>query len=261
MSYILDALKKSQVAREQGDSGKATDVYVQALGTLRRSRTLLWVGLGLLVLNFAAFAAWFAYTRQSTTPEPALARAQPAPLPALPPAPLSPLVSAPSAINQPERIPEPQPLAEAAVNDPMPAHLALTDPGLRNDRGQHAETARTRDRLPVQAISDKSAKVHQDNAQLIQESDKAASAPAGSAWENTKMLWYAELDESMRQRFPNLKLDVHVYAEPANERFVFIEMTKFREGDTTPSGLHVDKIESDGVILSHAGTHFRLPAQ
>jgi len=58
---------------------------------------------------------------------------------------------------------------------------------------------------------------------------------------------------------PTLSLDVHVYGDSSSERFVFINMRKYREGDITEEGLSVDSIDIKGVILSLDGEQFRLP--
>ncbi|VAW84129.1 hypothetical protein MNBD_GAMMA16-744 [hydrothermal vent metagenome] len=58
---------------------------------------------------------------------------------------------------------------------------------------------------------------------------------------------------------PELSLDVHVYGDSSNERFVFINMRKYREGNITDEGLSVDSIDIKGVILSIDGEQFRLP--
>jgi general secretion pathway protein B len=59
-------------------------------------------------------------------------------------------------------------------------------------------------------------------------------------------------------RLPELKLDLHVYAENPAERFVFINMRKLREGETLPEGVHVDAITPRGAVLSFRGTKFSL---
>ncbi len=57
---------------------------------------------------------------------------------------------------------------------------------------------------------------------------------------------------------PNLKLDLHVYAENPDERFVFINMRKLREGDSLPEGVRVDAVTPQGADLSYRGTRFTL---
>jgi general secretion pathway protein B len=55
-----------------------------------------------------------------------------------------------------------------------------------------------------------------------------------------------------------LHLDIHVFhAEPA-QRFVFINMKKYREGERLTEGPIVEEITNDGVVLNHRGSRFTL---
>jgi general secretion pathway protein B len=58
---------------------------------------------------------------------------------------------------------------------------------------------------------------------------------------------------------PSLHLDLHVFAQRPQNRFVMINMHRLQEGDTLPSGVQVESIRPDGVVLSYHGTRFLLP--
>jgi hypothetical protein len=60
---------------------------------------------------------------------------------------------------------------------------------------------------------------------------------------------------------PELHLDIHVYAQRAADRFVFINMRQYREGGQTPEGVIVERITRDGAVLNHHGLRFFLPRQ
>ena len=68
------------------------------------------------------------------------------------------------------------------------------------------------------------------------------------------------VDEVLAQgnAVPDLRLDLHVYAQNPAERFVFINMRKLREGDASPEGVRVDEITPNGVELSYRGKRFAL---
>jgi len=57
---------------------------------------------------------------------------------------------------------------------------------------------------------------------------------------------------------PPLHLDIHVYSEQPAERFVFVNMNKYREGDTLSEGPVVDAITDAGVVLVHQRRSFIL---
>jgi general secretion pathway protein B len=63
------------------------------------------------------------------------------------------------------------------------------------------------------------------------------------------------------QALPELHLDVHVYATKAGDRFVYINMRKYHEGNSLPEGLVVEHIRRDGVVLNYQGLRFILPRQ
>lgn len=60
---------------------------------------------------------------------------------------------------------------------------------------------------------------------------------------------------------PEMHLDIHVYSEQPEERFVFINMAKHRERSQLAEGPVVAEITPAGVILEHQGTRFLLPRE
>jgi hypothetical protein len=58
---------------------------------------------------------------------------------------------------------------------------------------------------------------------------------------------------------PPIRLDLHVYAAKAEDRFALINMHKLHEGDNLPEGVHVESITPDGAVLSKDGQRFFLP--
>jgi general secretion pathway protein B len=60
---------------------------------------------------------------------------------------------------------------------------------------------------------------------------------------------------------PDMKLDIHVYSAKPAERFVFVNMRKYVEGQSLAEGPVVERITPDGAILNQHGTRFLLPRQ
>ncbi|MGI9199768.1 MAG: general secretion pathway protein GspB, partial [Woeseiaceae bacterium] len=58
-----------------------------------------------------------------------------------------------------------------------------------------------------------------------------------------------------------MHLDIHVYSEVPQDRFVFINMNKHREGSKTAEGPVVREIRTDGVVLEYQGRVFLLPRE
>jgi len=58
---------------------------------------------------------------------------------------------------------------------------------------------------------------------------------------------------------PALHVDIHVFGESPEDRFVFINMNKHVEGSRLAEGPIVEEITTDGVVLNYNGTLFLLP--
>jgi len=70
-----------------------------------------------------------------------------------------------------------------------------------------------------------------------------------------------EIDLSSQPPLPDLHLDMHVFAAKPADRFVYIDMRKYREGAALAEGLTLERIRRDGVILNFNGLRFILPRQ
>ncbi len=62
---------------------------------------------------------------------------------------------------------------------------------------------------------------------------------------------------AVQQLAAGLSLDVHVYAEQPAQRFVLINMNRYREGDRLKEGAMLERITPQGVVLSYQGEQFR----
>ena len=55
---------------------------------------------------------------------------------------------------------------------------------------------------------------------------------------------------------PTLNMDIHVYSDVPEERFVFINMSRYNEGQTLKEGPLLLEITDSGVVLRHQGHDF-----
>ncbi len=60
---------------------------------------------------------------------------------------------------------------------------------------------------------------------------------------------------------PDMRLDIHVYSNNPAERFVFVNMRKYTEGQATTEGPTVERITPEGAVLNQRGLRFVLPRQ
>lgn len=221
MSYILDALKKSESERLKRDSPRFADL--PSGGRSRQAPRWPWVLALLLAVNAALLLAYFyrdeapaaAERRAVEVP----AREQPVdgterdePPPAVPPAPAEPEV------------------AGAAVASVTPGPESSTAARVAAQAPETAEAA------PVAPAPDE------------------AAPPSPTAT-------YMELVANGRLSLPALHLDIHVYSGTPAERFVFVNMQKYRENDRLAEGPLVREIRPEGVVLEHRGSAFLLPRE
>ncbi len=70
---------------------------------------------------------------------------------------------------------------------------------------------------------------------------------------------YQDLAGTPGAQLPQLRLDLHVFAARAEDRFVMVNMHRLHEGDTLPEGVHLDSITPEGAVMTYNGTKFLLP--
>ena len=227
MSFILDALKKSEIDRQR----QSVPGLMDTRPSPRRSRLALWavalgvlLGINLLVLSYVLMRK-AAPAAQESRPADAAPPAGAAAVPPLP-KPFSPLDAAP--VYAPE-------IPVAAADDTAPLQLPARTaaPGGTSLSALHF----VRHADPVLSDAD----VKTDTQEVL---------PSIS-----------ELSLTGAQALPELHLDVHVYATQPAERFVYINMRKYHEGGALPEGPAVERIRRDGVVLNYLGLRFLLPRQ
>lgn len=260
MSFILDALKKSESERQRQAGPALFEVKVAP----PRHRVAPWAAvLGALLLVNLAVVGWM-LVRSSAGPGRKLLTT---PVTAVsgPPASRGPSLPSPRAVlqsasvaslsaAQPARAPNPaggsQVARRRAQGTPAgPAGTPHAKSGTGNASPPSPGPSSTVDHNPadfapaMEPASDRPART--SSGSVVHESE--ASLPS-----------YHEIAAVPGADLPSLRLDLHVYARRPAQRFVFLNMVKLREGQALPNGVRVDRITPDGVILSYAGKRFVL---
>ncbi|MDY6947659.1 MAG: general secretion pathway protein GspB, partial [Pseudomonadota bacterium] len=93
------------------------------------------------------------------------------------------------------------------------------------------------------------------------EARAAANGPRGGALVGNETLPTLDDLSASGTNLPELHLDIHVNSQNPAERFVFVNMRKYLEGETLKEGPSVERITGDGVILNQRGLRFLLPRQ
>jgi general secretion pathway protein B len=244
MSFILDALKKSENERQRHQGPSLADVP-QRRPANERPAGWVFVVIALLVLNLIVFLVVLLRKHDAPAVTPADTQSVTAasveqsapPTPAPPP---NATMSSPTA-----RDPAVRSLAEEAgvadVDDEDDFAAAMNP-----DLAAAAEVPAGRPPIvsPIQGPTTTPVRTPQSFRNEDREDEHLPTIHDVAA---------------RGTQLPSMHLDIHVYANSPAERFVFINMKKYREGDTTADGLHLEKIRRDGVVLNHQGTRFLLP--
>ncbi|PIF09517.1 general secretion pathway protein GspB [Janthinobacterium sp. 13] len=230
MSYILEALKKSQAERQLGELPSIHAPQVQlhdaaASGAARRAPVWLVLG-GVTVAVAAALLLWQPWQAGAAAPAavaPAvLAQAVPAPLPAAPPP------AAPVPAPAPVAVPVP-PAATAA-----PVHHARAVPEPKQETpGQAAP--------PVPAPAPAPA--------------PAMSAP--SAEETVPGM--RDLPEPIQRQIPAIAIGGYIYSKNPADRLLLIDKVLRHEGEELAPGLVLEKLQPKAAIFSFKGYRYRVP--
>jgi general secretion pathway protein B len=79
-----------------------------------------------------------------------------------------------------------------------------------------------------------------------------------TAKDNSQLQSWYELPQEIRDRLDLPRLDVHVYSEEPRRRFILVNLEKYREGEILASGLVLEEILPDGMVMSYQGERFRV---
>lgn len=236
MSFILDALRKSEHERQRRAGPAIADLVVVP----RRSSTpLILLIVGVLLLANLAAVAYFLMRDEAPAPGAAIAPADslaaaPAVAAATGNAVATPQAEHPAPGVEPPRpvrplVAEAAPVAAPPAPDATPP--AAPDPLLLPPASRAAQQPPASTQGPRPAA----------NADFVPRLDTLPpQATAG---------------------LPVLNLDLHIYAGDPAQRAVFINGRRYREGDSLPEGIEVAAITPEGAVLRYQGQRFLLPRQ
>ena len=207
MSFILDALKKSETDRQQQTGAEFSSI--PSSPGQPNSFKWLWLLALLLLVNVIVLIG---------------------------------------ILMRPDNAPDvPQPVEQRSIVQPSVEQPLAAEPSFE-ERVAEAKQEQT---PPAEAA------VETPPAE-VQPAGTAAETPAAS---RPRLMTIDELRLNGTLQLPELHLDIHVFADDPAERFVFVNMTKYRENSQLAEGPVVAEITTDGVILDYQGRKFLLPRE
>lgn len=247
MSFILDALQKSERERHAGQAPAIDEALSRPPPgpgrAQRQNETALMIHTALTVaaVFLVAGLTWWLLSRGQTPP------AQPPAVPEVasttPPSPNLAAPAEPPVEPAPALRVDPERLAEPLVSG-LGADAATLDEVL-DDAPESSGPA------PQPGTEPEPAPPGGETPEVAAEPPPAPPVPAARSPEPLPL---KDMPPSFRGEFPALSVQVHVYDSNPLRRFVLINGKKYRETDTLVEGPRVVEIVPEGVVLEHRGT-------
>ncbi len=231
MSIILDALRKSENARQ-----RQTGPGFAAIRTGQSKNGQPWwvtALLGLLILNVVMLGVVFLW---------------------------------PDAVQPPPRANTPSAPAETATTS-QTAPLTVSQDDSANSVSQVASAVteeraegrlRAAARPRVQTLDSVTGTTEREPVMQAPAPTMTVAKPLPTTSSQLGLPSFIELRTTGSFMLPDLHLDIHVFSDQPGERFVFINMRKYREGERLEDGPTINEIMEDGVVMSHLGQQFIL---
>ncbi len=227
MSYILDALRKSEQERQPGTPARPGGPVHNVL-LPRRGGWLLVIGIILLLFLLAAAVVFWHSTVSRISSEAAVAVRSPSVAPTAAPPAAEPMAVAPPPATAVKRE---SPVRDLAEQTQVPVPVTPQKPS-------------TAPRHKAAAIKQRPAS-QADGPAVILETD------------NTPLL--QQMPPEMQRAIPPMAVTIHVYSPQESQRILFINNREYRKGSQIEGGVRVEEIVPDGAVLSYHGERFKLP--
>ena len=226
MSYILDALRKSEQERQPGTPARPGGP-VHNVSLPWRGGWLLVIGIILLLFLLAAAVVFWHSTVSRISSEAAVAVTSPSVAPTAAPPAAEPVAVAPPPVTAVKREP---PVRDLAEQTQVPVPVTSKKPS-------------TAPRHKVAAIKQRPAS-QVDGPAVLLETD------------NTPLL--QQMSPEMQRAIPPMAVTIHVYSPQESQRILFINNREYHMGSLIEGGARVEAIVPDGAVLSYQGERFKL---
>jgi general secretion pathway protein B len=234
MSYILDALRKSEQERQQVEPLVLNPIGSDAIELPRRRLGPL-TGVAAVVVFAAAVGVYgtFLAGRPGGAPENMSATAP----------------AESFKVGRPLPAPIPEEVRPAPELKPSPFATAPRRSTVR-DLSQEARVEPPRAPVP-QLIT-----APQESAPTVA---TAAPPPMPAESANEPIKFLRAMPAEFQRELPDLRVTIHIYAPRPADRILYINDRQYHVGDQVRDGVVVEAIVEDGVVLRFHGQRFKLP--
>lgn len=238
MSYILDALKKSEQERKQGEVPGLNSFQDHPRPPRSTRRILIYMLIGILLVITPAISLWL-FFRQPPTPTPTEPSNE---------------VITNTALTLPD---QPQPIESDAIqiskeappdkaNQPTIIAKPETPPPALEDLTPGPETS-------LSSVETGATTADIGNNEQFRDDDLESPAPT-----KPKLIPFAQLPPDIRSALPELVIAAHYYSSKPSSRMASINGRIMRQGESVTDGLILEEIIREGVILSFLDYRFSL---
>ena len=238
MSFILDALKKSEESRQQ-ETPAVIGKQVVHLGARKARRWPLWVVLALLPTALL-FGWWLGQSPQAPATSPTVQTDSASKTAQATIAVAATAQQQTTRQTTPPQVVTPEPEPEVTV--------------IREQQKNEAAAAPIPVSAPLQA---RQGPVEQERPRALPEEQSVASASTEER-EESALPGYMELPRELRNRMPRLDISLHFYSENPTRRMARINGRLLHEGEEIDAGLAVHEITPKATVIDYQGLLFEL---
>lgn len=138
-----------------------------------------------------------------------------------------------------------QPLVSAASEKPKPALDVPADIAVATDENSEKLSGKGESKRTAEIVA-------QESAKAVERSGRELSQ------QKLALPWLHEMPATFRRQVPELDINVYVYDEQPENRFIMIAMKKFKVGQEISSGMMLQEIQSDGIVVQYQGKRFKI---
>lgn len=247
MSYILDAIKKSDQQRQRG----ATPTLQTPQTTIATTKkpALFFYGLLAVILICAGIVIGIQRPWQSEPHTPANKT----------------IIAKQSKSNMHENAPITQPrLAHTVTSTEKELHTqkpaTIVKPGLVSSLPATTRETAANTKNDTAGTSGKNI-AHMQKEEITPVTEKTAGVLLTNPPQEQKVMTIAELPPAIQQEIPKMAISVHVYSSKPKDRLVGINERLLREGDDLIPGLKLEQITHEDMVFGYKGFHFRRSVQ
>jgi len=234
MSYILDALRKSDQQRQRGSTPTLLTVQTTLTGP-RRPKYLLNGVIAAALISAGILVGWLQPWQNKQA---------------------EPVASTPAASGSTRDVPPPT-YGSAELSGGPQQESSTQSSTTAVEAENQATIVALAPQDPASADDSSAAPHPASGTQIAATGQLPAKSRATVTDEGGKIMALNDLPPAIRREIPSIAIMFHAYSSDPGERRVMINGNMAKEGETLDDGLGLQQITPDGVVFLYRGYRFR----